>query len=182
MFVKKGDTVIVLSGEDKGKKGKVLVAAPSNGKVIVEGINVRSHHKKARSAQETGGIAKFEAPINASNVQLVCPSCGKPSRASKQIVDGKKVRVCKKCGKVLDGEKEVKKAAAKKSTAAKTSDTVKKAPAKKAEATEVEATPVAAKKTPAKTTAAKTTATEKKPAAKKTTAKPAEKKAETPAE
>ena len=99
MSIKKGDTVIVLSGKDKGKQGKVLVAMPADRKVIVEGINVVSRHTKPRKQGEEGGILKKEAPLYACKVQKVCPKCNKPTRpAHKMLADGKKVCVCKKCG------------------------------------------------------------------------------------
>ena len=99
MNVKKNDTVIVLSGKDKGKKGKVLSVDPANGKVIVEKVNMVSRHTKPRKQGEQGGIIKKEAPIYACKVQRVCPKCDKPTRpAHKLLADGKKVRVCKKCG------------------------------------------------------------------------------------
>ena len=98
MIIKKDDKVIVLSGKDKGKEGKVLKADPKNGKVIVEGINVASKHQKPRKQGEQGGIIKVETPISACKVQLVCPKCGKGTRVGHKVVDGKKVRVCKKCG------------------------------------------------------------------------------------
>ena len=98
MFIKKDDTVIVLSGKDKGKQGKVMSADPKNGKVIVEGVNVAKRHMKARKAGEESGIIKKETPIYASKVMLVCPKCGKPTRVGHTVVDGKKMRACKKCG------------------------------------------------------------------------------------
>jgi len=99
MSIKKGDTVIVLSGKDKGKQGKVLAAMPADRKVIVEGINVVSRHTKPRKQGEEGGILKKEAPMYACKVQKVCPKCNKPTRpAHKMLADGKKVCVCKKCG------------------------------------------------------------------------------------
>ena len=99
MSIKKGDTVIVLSGKDKGKQGKVLTAMPADRKVIVEGINVVSRHTKPRKQGEEGGILKKEAAIYACKVQKVCPKCNKPTRpAHKMLADGKKVCVCKKCG------------------------------------------------------------------------------------
>ena len=102
MNVKKDDLVIVLSGKDKGKKGKVLSADPKNGKVIVEGVNVFKHHIKPRKQGEEGGIIKMETPIYASKVMRVCPECGKPTREAHIFLkDGKKVRVCKKCGKTI---------------------------------------------------------------------------------
>ena len=99
MSIKKGDTVIVLSGKDKGKKGEVLTVIPSESKVIVKGVNVATKHKKPRTQTEQGGIVKVEAPIYACKVQRVCPKCDKPTRpAHKLLADGKKVCVCKKCG------------------------------------------------------------------------------------
>ena len=99
MSIKKGDTVIVLSGKDKGKQGEVLSVMPAESKVVVKGVNVATKHKKPRSQTEQGGIVKMEAPIYACKVQRVCPKCNKPTRpAHKMLADGKKVRVCKKCG------------------------------------------------------------------------------------
>ena len=97
--IKKDDLVVVLSGKDKGKQGKVLSVIPSESKVVGEGVNVATKHKKATSQTEQGGIVKKEAPIYACKVQRVCPKCNKPTRpAHKLLADGKKVRVCKKCG------------------------------------------------------------------------------------
>ena len=101
MNIKKDDKVIVLSGKDKGKQGKVLVADPKAGKVIVEGVSSASKHQKPRKQGEEGGIIKLETPIYASKVQLVCPKCGKATRVAHKIADGKKVRVCKQCGAEL---------------------------------------------------------------------------------
>ena len=102
MNVRRDDTVIVLSGKDKGKQGKVLSAMPSEGKVIVEGINVAKKHKKPRKQGEQGGIVKMETPIYASKVMRVCPKCSKPTKhAVKILEDGSKVRVCKKCGETI---------------------------------------------------------------------------------
>ena len=98
MNIRKDDTVVVLSGKDKGKEGKVLAADPKNGKVIVEGVNVATKHQKARRQGEESGIMKVEIPMHACKVQLVCPKCGKATRVGHKVVDGKKVRVCKKCG------------------------------------------------------------------------------------
>ena len=98
MNIKKDDKVVVLSGKDKGKEGKVLVADPKAAKVIVEGVNVATKHQKPRKQGEEGGIIKLETPINASKVQVVCPKCGKATRIAHTVVDGKKVRTCKKCG------------------------------------------------------------------------------------
>lgn len=99
MSIKKGDTVIVLSGKDKGKQGKVEVVLPKEGKVVVEKVNVVSRHTKPRQQGDEGGIIKKEAPIYACKVMRVCPKCNKPTRlAHKLLADGKKVAVCKKCG------------------------------------------------------------------------------------
>ena len=101
MNVRKGDTVIVLSGKDKGKTGKVLTAMPKAGKVIVEGVNVASRHMKPRKQGEEGGIIKMETPIYVSKVMVVCPKCGKGTRVAHKLEGGKSVRVCKKCGAEL---------------------------------------------------------------------------------
>ena len=98
MNIKKNDTVIVLSGKDKGVKGKVLEAMPKTEKVIVEKVNMATCHTKPRKQGETGGIVKRETPIRACKVALYCDKCGKGVRVGHNIVDGKKVRVCRKCG------------------------------------------------------------------------------------
>ena len=98
MNIKRDDKVIVLSGKDKGKSGKVIAADPKAEKVIVEGVNVATKHQKAQKKGQDGGIIKVETPIYVSKVQLVCPKCGKGTRVGHKIADGKKVRVCKKCG------------------------------------------------------------------------------------
>ena len=98
MNIKKDDKVIVLSGKDKGKEGKVLVADPKGMKVVVEGVNVATKHQKPMRQGQEGGIIKVETPIYVSKVQLVCPKCGKATRVGHAVVDGKKVRTCKKCG------------------------------------------------------------------------------------
>ena len=98
MNIRKDDKVVVLSGKDKGKQGKILTADPKAEKVIVEGVNVATKHQKPRKQGEEGGIIKVETPIYASKVQLVCPKCGKATRVGHKIADGKKVRICKKCG------------------------------------------------------------------------------------
>ena len=99
MSIRKDDTVVVLSGKDKGKQGKVLKTEPKSGKVVVEKVNLVSRHTKPRRQGEEGGIHQKEAPIYASKVMRVCPKCNKPTRAAhKVLADGKKVRICKKCG------------------------------------------------------------------------------------
>ena len=103
LHVKTGDTVVVLSGKDKGKKGKVLSANPAERKVIVEGVSVASRHTKPRRQGEQGGILKKETPIYASKVMLVCPKCGKAARTGFKFLDnGSKVKYCKKCNEMLD--------------------------------------------------------------------------------
>ena len=99
--IKKHDTVVVLSGKDKGKQGKVLGTVPSESKVVVEGINMVTCHVKPRKQGETGGIVQREAALYASKVQVVCPKCGKGTRVAHKIADGKKSRVCKHCGAEL---------------------------------------------------------------------------------
>ena len=98
MNIKRDDKVVVLSGKDKGKQGKVIKADPKAMKVIVEGVNIATKHQKPRKQGEEGGIFKVETPIYTSKVQLVCPKCGKATRVAHKITDGKKSRVCKKCG------------------------------------------------------------------------------------
>ena len=102
LAVRKDDTVIVISGDDKGKKGKVVEVSPAEGKVIVEGVNIVHKHVKPRRQGEAGGIIDAEAALYASKVMLVCPKCGKAVRTGKKILDnGKKVRYCKKCNESL---------------------------------------------------------------------------------
>ena len=99
MNVKKDDKVIVLSGKDKGKSGRVLHSVPKTGRVVVEGVNIASRHRKPRQQGEEGGIIKMELPINASKVMRVCPKCDKPTRLAHAFDNnGVKSRVCKKCG------------------------------------------------------------------------------------
>ena len=98
MKIKKDDKVVVLAGKDKGKQGKVLSADPKGGKVVVEGVNVATKHQKPQGQGKEGGIIKIETPLYVSKVQLVCPKCGKGTRVGYKLADGKKVRVCKKCG------------------------------------------------------------------------------------
>ena len=102
MKVKKNDPVVVITGKDVKKTGKVLSVMPKANKIVVEGVNIQSKSKKARSAQETSQIIKKEGPIDASNVLVICPVCNKATRVGHAVIDGKKVRVCKKCGQSLD--------------------------------------------------------------------------------
>lgn len=108
MKVKKNDTVLVLTGKDAGKTAKVLVAMPKDNRVVVDGINVQKKHKKARSAQEVSSIQNQSGAIDASNVMVVCPVCGKATRVAYKVEGDKKARVCKKCGAILDATKEAK--------------------------------------------------------------------------
>ena len=100
VHVKKNDQVVVISGPEsiKGKQGKILTVDPKAGKVIVEGVAYVTKHQKARRQGQQGGIFQKERAIDASNVMLVCPKCGKATRVAHKITDGKKTRVCKKCG------------------------------------------------------------------------------------
>ena len=101
MRIKKGDTVQVLSGNDKGKKGEVLEVIPKDSKVVVKGVNVRKKHIKPRKQGEEGGIIPVECAIDSSIVNVVCPKCGKSTRVEYKIENDKKVRVCKKCGAII---------------------------------------------------------------------------------
>lgn len=98
MNIKKDDKVIVLTGKDKGKTGKVMSADPKGQKVIVEGVNVATKHQAPKKQGQEGGIIKVETPIYVSKVQLVCPKCGKATRVGHKLVNGKNTRVCIKCG------------------------------------------------------------------------------------
>lgn len=102
LHVKKGDTVVVLSGKDKGKQGKIITAMPKAGKVVVEGINKVKRHSKPSLKVPQGGIITKEMPLHACKVQLVCPACNKPTRIGHKTVNGKNARVCKKCGEVIE--------------------------------------------------------------------------------
>ena len=103
MHVKKNDKVMILSGKDAGKQGKVMVAIPKENKVIVEGANMITRHVRPRSAQQQGGRFEQEGAFYADKVMLVCGKCNKPTRISHKILEnGDKVRVCKKCGETFD--------------------------------------------------------------------------------
>ena len=102
LHVKKDDTVIVISGDDRGKKGKVLEVSPKEGKIIVKGINIVTRHVKPRKQGEEGGIVKVEVAMYASKVMLYCDKCDRGVRVKKAVgEDGKKVRLCAKCGAKL---------------------------------------------------------------------------------
>lgn len=100
--IKKDDTVMVLSGKDRGTKGKVIACYPKTGKVMVEGVNILTKHTKPRRQGEMGGRIETEGAIYASKVIPVCPKCDKTTRVAYKIEDGKKTRVCRKCGASLD--------------------------------------------------------------------------------
>lgn len=101
VHVRKGDKVLILSGKDKDKTGKVLEVMPRAGKVIVEGVNIIKKHQRPTRDNPQGGIIEREAPIYSSKVMLVCPRCSKPARVGRQfLADGQKVRYCKNCGEV----------------------------------------------------------------------------------
>ncbi|MBQ6174917.1 MAG: 50S ribosomal protein L24 [Clostridia bacterium] len=111
MHVKTNDTVVVISGKDKGKQGKIIASFPKQNRVSVEGVNQATKHQKARNQMQPGGIVQKTMPIDASNVMLVCPKCKKATRVSHKVnvttdEAGKKVRemirVCKKCGAEID--------------------------------------------------------------------------------
>lgn len=103
VHVKKEDTVLVLSGKDKGKKGKVLSVNPSSNQVLVEGVNMATKHKKPKGRYQQGGLVHQETAINGSNVMLVCDKCGKPTKVARKILDnGQKVRSCKQCNEIID--------------------------------------------------------------------------------
>ena len=101
MKLKKGDTVKVLSGNDKGKTGEILEIIPKSSKIIVKDVNIRKKHTKPRRQGEEGGIISSEYPIHSSKVAIVCPKCGKVARIGYKTEKDQKVRVCKKCGATL---------------------------------------------------------------------------------
>ncbi|HEY8541094.1 MAG TPA: 50S ribosomal protein L24 [Pseudothermotoga sp.] len=103
MRIRRDDLVQVISGKDKGKRGKILKVIPRENKVVVQGINMVKRHQRPIPQLREGGIIEREAPVYASKVMLVCPNCDKPVRVgAKFLEDGTKVRICKKCGEVID--------------------------------------------------------------------------------
>ena len=103
MRIRKNDTVLVIAGKDKGKKGKVRFAYPKRERVLVEGINFIKKHSRARGAAKQAGIIEREAPIHVSNVMLLCDKCNHPARIGfRFLADGRKVRICRSCGEVID--------------------------------------------------------------------------------
>jgi large subunit ribosomal protein L24 len=101
--IKKNDTVLVITGREKGKKGRVLSVFPSNSRLLIERINMIKKHMKPSKKYTQGGIIEKESPLHISNVLLICPRCNKPTRIGSTLLqDGRKVRVCKKCSEVMD--------------------------------------------------------------------------------
>ncbi len=102
--IRRNDSVVVITGKDRGKRGRVLKVVPSTNRLIVEGVNfIKRHTKPNPQRQVKGGVIEREASLHASNVQLVCPECGKPTRLGRKILgDGRKVRICRKCEGVVD--------------------------------------------------------------------------------
>ncbi len=105
MKIKKNDSVIVIAGNDKGKRGKVLKTMPDKGRAIVEGVNFIKRHTKPRKQGEKSGILEKEAPINVTNLMVICAKCDKGVRVGvRSLADGKRARICKACGEMLDKE------------------------------------------------------------------------------
>ena len=102
--IRRNDSVVVITGKDRGKRGRVLKVVPGTNRLIVEGVNVIKRHTKPNPQRQIkGGVVEREAALHASNVQLVCPECGKPTRLGRKILgDGRKVRICRKCEGVVD--------------------------------------------------------------------------------
>jgi large subunit ribosomal protein L24 len=101
--IKKNDTVMVMSGDEKGKKGRVISVLSSDNRILIESINMIKRHMKPSKKYSQGGIIEKEAPVNRSNVMLVCPKCDKSTKISQKILEnGEKIRSCKKCGEVID--------------------------------------------------------------------------------
>ena len=101
--VRKNDTVQVLAGRDKGKQGKVTRVIPKEDRVVIEGVNIRKRHTRARRPGEQAGIVEFPAPLHVSNVAVVCAKCGRPTRVGfRLLADGTKVRYCKRCEEVIE--------------------------------------------------------------------------------
>lgn len=191
MTVKKGDNVVVIAGKDKGKSGKVTEVSPKSNRVLVDGVNIVTKHQKARRQDEKSQIVKKNAPIDASNVMVVCPSCGKATRVAHKVVDGKKVRVCKKCSASLDkayvkaAKKDAKKEAKKQVAKGANPDLVlRKAPVEepaKAETKKQSSVKAETKKVEAKTTKKTETKVEEKKVEAKKPAKTAVKAESKPA-
>lgn len=101
MRIRKGDTVLIITGKDKSKKGKVLRTLPQEGKIVVEGLNIVKKHRQPRRVGEKGQTVEISKPIDVSNVKLICTRCGEPTRVGYKVTESEKVRICKKCGSEL---------------------------------------------------------------------------------
>lgn len=101
MKIKKGDTILVISGKNRGKQGKILQVFPKENRILVEGMNLRKKHQKPKKSGEKGQIVELPGPISVSNVKIVCPKCGKPARVGYKFINEKKYRTCKKCGQEI---------------------------------------------------------------------------------
>jgi len=101
MKIKKGDTVLIISGKDRGRKSKVQKVFPKEKRILVEGINLRKKHVRPRRMGEKGQVIEMPAPIDVSNVKLICPKCEKATKVGYKIVERKKYRICKKCGQEI---------------------------------------------------------------------------------
>ena len=101
MKIKKGDTILIISGKDKGKKAKVLEAFPRQNKIVVEGVNIVKRHRRPRREKEKGQIVEVPKPIDVSNVKLICPKCSQPSRIGYRLTEKGKYRICKKCNQEI---------------------------------------------------------------------------------
>lgn len=175
MNIKKGDNVLVITGKDKGKVAEVLACFPSEGRVTVKGVNIVTKHNKPKNAQDKGGIAKVEGKINVSNVELVCPVCGKATRVAHKEVGGKNVRICKKCGANMDNAKKASKETKVAPKATKTEEATEKKASTKTTASKSTTAKTATKSTATKTTEAKKTTTAAKTTATKTASTTAKK-------
>jgi large subunit ribosomal protein L24 len=103
MKIHKGDLVMVITGKDRGKRGRIKEVQPRRSRVVVEGINFVKRHRKPRGQMDQGGIIEFEAPVHISNVMLVCPRCKEPSRVGYEFLpEGGKARICRSCGEAVE--------------------------------------------------------------------------------
>lgn len=131
MDIRKNDAVQIIAGKDKGKTGQVIKVARSEGKIMVEGVNIVHRHMRPRTAQDKGGIIEQPALFDASNAMIICPSCHKKTRVAHTVIDGKKTRTCKHCGASLDVKAKAKataKKAVKKTTKKKAAEVKPEAP------------------------------------------------------
>jgi large subunit ribosomal protein L24 len=101
MKIRREDQVLIMSGKDRGKKGKVLEVFPKEGRIVVEGVNLRKKHQRPKKSGEKGQIVTLPGPISVSNVRLICSKCGKPTRVSFKTLNKNKVRICKKCNQEI---------------------------------------------------------------------------------